>query len=380
MKVVLVHEWLTNVAGSEKVLLQMAEIFPEAKIVVGVADPILVDRILPRRSVTSLLSPKLPGILTKWVRYAPLLWLAWRFVRIDADIILISSHFGAHQVCHRASGRTVVYYHTPMRIAWKFELEKDRVSSVAGPLIRRLLPIIQYFDKSPASKATVRLANSSETQGRLRDFYGCDSLVLHPPVSIRTASPMEVKTRETDYYLCLGRLVDYKRIDHAILACNQMGRRLVVAGTGPAAAYLKGIAGPTVEFVGQIDEDVKHQLLRDARALLFPGLEDFGIVPVEAMSYGTPVIALGQGGVLDTVTQATGMLYDYSDVESLVSAIQTFELKSYDADRIKRHATTFSEEQFRQRLRDTLGLTQETARAQDAATPTATHTMPLGNL
>lgn len=352
MKVVLVHEWLTNVAGSEKVLLQMAEIFPDAEILVGVADPILVNQILPNRKVISLLKPTLPGILTKWARYAPLLWLAWRLVRIDADIVVVSSHFGAHQVCHRATGRTIVYYHTPMRMAWKFELEKDRVSGIAGRVIRLLLPVIQHFDRAPAKKATVRLANSSETQTRVREFYNCDSQVIHPPVNTQSTSIATLTVENGEYYLCLGRLVDYKRVDHAVIACNMTGRRLIVAGTGPAESYLRGIAGPTVEFVGQVDESSKTQLLSGARALLFPGLEDFGIVPVEAMSHGTPVIALGKGGVLDSVTSATGLLYNEGDAESLAAAIREFEFGSYDPISIMQHAATFNDIHFRQKLLD----------------------------
>ncbi len=357
MKIVLVHEWLTNLAGSEKVLLQMAQAFPRAEIIVGVADPALVEELLPQRSVKSLLSPALPGILTRWSRYAPLLWFAWRFHKIDADIILISSHFGTHQVCHRATGKTVVYYHTPMRMAWKFEMEKARVSILSRIFIRLLLPIIQHFDRLPAKKATRRLANSTETQNRIRNFYGCDSEILHPPVDTLQSADRQLDQAKSNYYLCFGRLVDYKRVDQAILACNELGRRLVIAGTGPAEKYLRELAGPTIEFVGKVDEKTKANLLSDAKALIFPGLEDFGIVPVEAMSLGTPVIAFGRGGVLDSLTPKSGVLYCEDDTASLAAAIREFESNFYNSAEITQHASRFNEARFRQKLLD---IVQET--------------------
>lgn len=352
MKIVLVHEWLTNLAGSEKVLLQMAETFPEADIVVGVANPDLTSRILPGRSVRSLLSPRLPGVLRRWQHYAPLLWLAWRFAKIDADVVIISSHFAGHQACHRATGKSVVYYHTPMRIAWKFDMEKRRVRSSTARLLRIALPAMQYLDRLPAPKATRRLANSSETRQRIRDFYGCDSEILHPPIELAIQTQDETTDESSPYYLCLGRLVDYKRIDHAILACNKLGRRLVVAGTGPVEGALRSISGPTIEFVGQVSETEKAVLLANAQGLLFPGLEDFGIVPVEAMTHGTPVIALGRGGVLDTVNSATGVLYASSGSDELATAILELERSSFNSEFIKSHAATFNEQSFRTRLKE----------------------------
>lgn len=347
MKVVLAHEWLTNVAGSEKVLLKMAEAFPEAEIVFGVADPELVATHLPGRTVRSLLSPKLPRILTKWQHYAPLLWLAWRFVKIEADVVVVSSHFATHQVCHRATGKSIVYYHTPMRIAWKFEMEQARVRKRTAQFLRTFLPIIQYVDRLPAPKATLRLSNSSETQRRVREFYGCESQIVHPPIDFAAPSVDDSVNSSDPYYLCFGRLVDYKRVDHAIAACNALGRRLVVAGTGPAEEYLRSIAGPTVEFVGAVSDREKASLLANARALLFPGLEDFGIVPVEAMTYGTPVIALGQGGVLDSVIPEAGLLYGSCDPIALTRAISSFELMHFDSELIKQHAANFGEATFR---------------------------------
>lgn len=352
MKIVLVHEWLTNLAGSEKVLLQMAETFPEADIVVGVADPEFTDRILPGRSVRSLLSPRLPGVLQRWQHYAPLLWLAWRFAKIDADVVVISSHFAGHQACHRTVGKSVVYYHTPMRIAWKFDMEKRRVRWGTAKLLRFVIPVMQYLDRLPASKATRRLANSSETQRRIREFYGCDSEILHPPIEPALLNQDMRMNAGSPYYLCFGRLVDYKRIDHAILACNKLGRRLVIAGTGPAEGALRSISGPTIEFVGQVGETEKATWLANAQGLLFPGLEDFGIVPVEAMTHGTPVVALGQGGVLDTVNSETGVLYEFSGPDELAEAIRDLEKSSFDSELIKAHAATFNEQTFRARLKE----------------------------
>lgn len=352
MKIVIVHEWLTNIAGSEKVLLQMAAAFPNAEIVVGVANPEVASRVLPGRAVRSLLNPKLPGILRRWQHYAPILWLAWRFSKINADTVIVSSHFAAHQALHRVAGKSVVYYHTPMRIAWKFDMERTRVRAHTAIILKILIPVMQYLDRLPSKKATKRFANSTETQRRIQDFYGCDAEILHPPIEVAAGDAASPAHAVAPYYLCFGRLVDYKRIDHAILACNKLGRRLVIAGAGPAEELLRSISGPTIEFVGQVDDKEKGLWLANARALLFPGLEDFGIVPVEAMTYGTPVVALGHGGVLDTVNEKTGILYKSRDPLGLVEAIEEFERSTFDSKTIKAHAATFNEENFRSRLKD----------------------------
>lgn len=333
-------------------MLEMAATFPDAEIVVGVANPEITRKVLPGRSVRSLLNPKLPGILIKWQHYAPILWLAWRLVKIEADVVVISSHFAGHQALHRAAGKSVVYYHTPMRIAWKFDMEKSRVNSYTALLLKLLIPVMQYVDSLPSTKATKRFANSGETQRRILNCYGCDAEILHPPIDVALQDTAQPEWANPPYYLCFGRLVDYKRVDHAILACNKLGRRLIVAGAGPAEEALRSISGPTIEFVGQVDDKEKALLLANARALLFPGLEDFGIVPVEAMTYGTPVVALGQGGAMDTVTAQTGVLYESRDASGLVEAIERFELSSFDSGKIKAHAATFNKDNFRSRLKD----------------------------
>ncbi|MCY0905456.1 glycosyltransferase [Arthrobacter sp. H14-L1] len=354
MKVVLAHEWLTNLAGSEKVLLRLAEIFPEAEIVTAVASPEFVGKHLPKHKVTCLLSPKLPGILTHWSRYAPVIWLAWRVKKIDADLIIVSSHFGAHQICHRTPGKTIVYYHTPLRMLWKFDIEKQRIARWAAVLLERCLPILKRLDRAPAAKATMRIANSTETQRRVEVFYACDSLVIHPPVDVRSQFPSTGWPGGDEYYLCLGRLVEYKRVDQAITACNKLGKRLIVAGSGPLEKHLRRLAGPTIEFFGQVDDDEKAELLRGAKALLFPGLEDFGIVPVEAMAQGTPVIGLGVGGLTDTVTPETGILYQEPNSESLELAILEFERSRFDPEVLMQSASRFSAEEFSRKLRSSV--------------------------
>lgn len=356
-KVVITHEWLTNIAGSEKVFKVMAEMYPHAELIVGIADPATARALLPGRRVKALLSHRLPYVRSHWHLYGPVLLLLWRFKRVDADLLLVSSHFAAHQVCRRARARKIVYYHSPMRIAWRWDLERGRLHASLRRAFGRLVrPALMSIDRSAASAATLPLANSHETASRIERFYHRKALVVYPPVSAPSEDEFDSRiVPEHPYYLVLGRLVPYKRVDLAIQACNSLKRALVIAGDGPEFQRLSTLGDSTVQMLGRVTEAQKNALLRGASALLFPGEEDFGIVPVEALANGTPVVAYKKGGALDTIHPGVGEFFDEPTPESLASAIISLERRRFVADELRSHAATFGQNAFQESLRAVVG-------------------------
>jgi glycosyltransferase involved in cell wall biosynthesis len=353
-RVVIAHEWLTNMAGSEAVVKQLCEVFPTATLIFGVADPALAEREFPGREYKSLLSPRLPGILQHWQRYAPVLIAAWRQQRVDCDLLIISSHFAAQQLAVKNEASLVVYYHSPMRFAWRMDLERGRFPRGLAPIVEKSLPILQRVDRRAGQVPGIKLANSKATAERVWAAYGVTARVVPPPVGREMITNALDKAPTRSHFLVFGRLVAYKRADIAVEACTRMNLPLIVAGAGPQERRLRNMAGPSVTFVGQVCDSAKWELLRGARALLFPGEEDFGIVPVEALAVGTPVIALGRGGVLDSVAHLdTGVLYSDDSVTGLENAITQFlGAGPFKVERLRAQAAQFSDVMFRTRFLD----------------------------
>lgn len=336
-RVVVAHEWVTNFAGSEAVVDRLLRLFPDATLVAGVVDPGLVASRWPGLRVTSLLSPRLPGVLTHWQRYAPLLLRAWSAVTIDCDILVCSSHFASHgAAAGTTAGVRLSYYHTPMRLAWRPDLEGGRLPAPARAASGPALSVLRAVDRRRAQHVTHPISNSGAIRVRLRDAYGRDSAVVNPPVDVHRFG--DLRRAPAGYYLVFGRLVSYKRVDIAIAACTRLGLPLVVAGSGPMADELRRLAGPTVRFVDPVDDATRLELFTGARALLFPGEEDFGIVPAEAIAAGVPVVAYGAGGVLDYMTDRTGTLVPEQTVEAFTEVLRTFHRSGGDATGADRDA------------------------------------------
>jgi glycosyltransferase involved in cell wall biosynthesis len=262
------------------------------------------------------------------------------------DLVISSNHACAKNVRTPPGALHVCYCHTPMRYAWDPAfLEGEAI----GPLARRLLPIgtawLRHVDRKRAAGPDLFVANSSFVAGRVMQAYGRSSRVIHPPVDIARLIGTERDPGEG--YLVFGRLVPYKRVDVAIEACARLGRKLIVAGTGRDLDRLRRMAPPSTEFVGHVPEDRLPALFGRARALLFPGVEDFGMVPVEAQATGAPVIAYGVGGVLDSVIDGrTGVLYDDGSVDGLCRAMLRFESLSLEERELRSNAARFGPDQF----------------------------------
>jgi glycosyltransferase involved in cell wall biosynthesis len=339
-RVVIAHEWITVPGGSEKVVQAMCRVFPSARIVAAVVDPETAAALFPGHEVQALWTDRLPAARSRWPYYAPAIVAAWTAHRVrDADLLVTSSHFATKGAGLRFRGPHLSYVYTPMRMAWRPDLERLRLPRALAPLGRLAVPALRRWDRRVARTPTELVADSTVVRERIRSAYGRDAAVVFPPVDLEPFRA--VVRRPGAAFLAFGRLVTYKRFDLAVAACTRLGLPLVVAGAGPEEPRLRAMAGPTVTFLGRVDDDEYRRLLGSARALLFPGEEDFGIVPVEAQAAGCPVIAFGRGGVLDSVDAAHGnALFDEQTVEALAAALARFPDRDDPAQEAARRAST----------------------------------------
>jgi glycosyltransferase involved in cell wall biosynthesis len=278
----------------------------------------------------------------------------------DADLVVSLSHCVAKAARANRGVPHVCYCFTPMRYAWHMKDAYFRVSGWGGRFkaaaIDRALAGLRNWDRRTANRVTHFVAISRTVQDRIRECYDRDSVVIYPPVDTDFYTPAPV--RRDDFYLVVSALAPYKRFDLAIAACARLGKRLVVIGSGQHAAKLQAAAGPTVEFLGWQPDEVIRDYLRRAKALLFPGEEDFGIVPLEAQACGCPVIAFGRGGVTETVrplgqaSSPTGVFFDEQTTEAVVDAIEWFEREAdrFDPWAARRQAVGFRRERFESEL------------------------------
>jgi glycosyltransferase involved in cell wall biosynthesis len=338
LDVVIAHDWITVPGGAEKVVQALCEMFPRARIVAAVVDPAVAQRLFPGHRVESLGVGRLPGARTHWPYYGPAMLAEWAVRRVGpADVLISSTHFGALGAGRRFAGPHLAYVHTPLRMAWRPDLEVMRLPPALAPVGRVLAPALRRVDRRASRHVDSFVANSHEVQRRILDAYGRASDVVFPPVDVEVFRA--VPHRPSDYLVAFGRLVAYKRVDLAVEACTRLGVRLVVAGDGPDRSRLEAMAGPTVEFVGRVSDPEYHELLSGARALLFPGEDDFGIVPVEAQAAGCPVIAFGRGGALDTVDPRLGnRLVNTADAGAFAGAIRSVLDQPDDHEAARRQA------------------------------------------
>jgi glycosyltransferase involved in cell wall biosynthesis len=352
VRTVLAHEWFLSASGSDKVAAEIARALDVTRIMTAVADPDVVAQLVPGRRVDTMWTDRLPGVREQWLRYAPAIMAAWsRSVVGDADLLVSNSHFAAKAAGARFEGRHISCCHTPIRYAWRPDLEGGRLTGAAGLVGSFVRPQLRRWDRWSATSVDLFVANSRSIAERISDCYDRPSVVVHPPCDVDRFAGVEHGT--DSHYLCFGRLVAYKRVDLAVSACTRLGLPLVVAGSGPELERLRSLAGPTVRFEGSVSDERYLELLAGARALLFPGEEDFGIVPVEAMAAGVPVIAFGRGGVLDTVVDGvTGVLFHEQSAASVADALERADRTAFERDKLRAHADGFRPEVFRARLRE----------------------------
>ena len=377
MQVALVHDWLTGMRGGERCLEVFCELFPDATIFTLVRVPGAVSpRIEGMRIEASVLS-RLPGISRKYRMFLPLFpFLVERFDLAGYDLILSSSHCVAKGVRVPRGALHACYIFTPMRYVW--DLYHDYFGPGRASLLRRTLMAmfrrrLQRWDVAVAARVHHFIAISRHVAERVQRHYGREATIIYPPVD---TSRFRISQGAGEFYMVVSAFAPYKRLDLAIKACNVLRRPLKIVGSGQDERKLRAVAGPTVEFLGPRSDEEVGALYSRCRALLFPGLEDFGITPLEAMASGRPVIAYGQGGARETVIPLqtstdtgtpvaedkhgsgmtsrapTGILFADQTVESLVTAMERFEANStcFEPEALRDHALTFDRAVFKERV------------------------------
>ncbi|MCW3033793.1 MAG: hypothetical protein QOK19_47 [Solirubrobacteraceae bacterium] len=355
-RVAVVHDWLTIPGGSEQVVLELLEMFPRAELFTSVYDPAPWPAQITARRVHASYLNRLPGATRHYPKLLPLMNGAFRSFDLSGfDLVLSSSHATAKNVRTGPGTLHVCYCHTPMRYAWEEGfLDGEEVGRATRMLLPPLLARLRRQDLAGAAGPDVFVANSAHVAERIQRYYGRPSEVVHPPVHVDHFLGLE--RHPGDYYLAFGRVVPYKRVDLAVAACSRLGRRLKVAGDGRAMAAVRSRASShSVEFLGKVADGERDALMRGARALLFPGEEDFGIVPVEAQAAGVPVIAYGVGGALETVRDGvTGALFAEQTELSLAEAIERFEKLPLDERAVRENARGFGRGRFRAEMADVI--------------------------
>jgi glycosyltransferase involved in cell wall biosynthesis len=354
-RVAITHEWLTIPGGSEKVVLELLELFPHAEIFTSVYDPEPWPEAITSRPVHPSWLNKLPGATRIYPKLLPLMNSAFESFDVSRfDLVVSSNHSCAKNVITPPGTLHLCYCHTPMRYAWdpRF-LHDEQLGVPARMMLRFLLPRLRRQDLAASTRPDAYAANSTHVAARIAKYYRRGATVIHPPVDVDRF--LGVERAPEDWYLVFGRVVPYKRVDLAVAACTRLGRRLKVVGTGRDLDRVRALAGEGVEFLGHVPDGELPALVGRARALLFPGEEDFGIVPVEVQAAGVPVIAYGVGGVQDSVAdRETGILFAEQTVESLCEAIEDFETieAGLDTERIRDNARGYSPQTFREQFAD----------------------------
>jgi len=348
-RVVLVHDWLTGMRGGEKVLESLCRLFPRADLCTLVHLPGSVSALIEDRRIRTSVIQRLPRSARRYREYLPLFPAAVEWFDLDdADLVISTSHCAAKSVVRTGRARHLCYCHSPMRYAWdQFDsyFGVNRIGRARNAAARVVLAALARWDRSTAHRVDRYVANSHYVAGRIARYYNRPATVLHPPVDTDFFTP-DGEPASSDF-LVVSALVPYKRLELAIDAAIRAGVSLNVVGSGPDEARLRARAGQNVRFLGSIGDDALRELYRRAQAVILPGEEDFGIVPVEAMACGRPVIALGRGGALETVVPGvTGLLAGEPTVEAFADAISELRAQSFDRATIRAHAETFDRRRF----------------------------------
>jgi glycosyltransferase involved in cell wall biosynthesis len=342
-RVVIVHDYLIQRGGAERVVDALLEIYPEASLATSIISDDYRLHHRGRRVVTSWLQ-RVPGGKAAFRALLPLYPGAFRGLRLpESDLVIVSSSGFAHHVAGRTTAPVLVYCHTPPRFLWRTDDyfgDKRRSRALAEPLLARM----RRLDLAAARLPAQYVANSATSAERIATIYGRHAPVVHPPVDV---GRFRHDRDRDDYYLVVSRLLGYKRIDLAVAAATRLGRRLLIVGAGPAGARLAALAGPTVEFLGEQEDEVVTDLMERCRGFLFPGEEDFGISPVEAMAAGAPIVAFKRAGATETVVDGvTGVLFPAQTVDAVCEALERLEAGEWPAARNRSRAEEFRPERF----------------------------------
>ena len=352
-KVAIVHDFLMQMGGAEKVVEVLHEMYPDAPIYTSAYDRDAMPAHYRDWDVHTTFLQRLP--MKRRTHRAALLLYPAAFESFDLsrfDLVISSSSWFAKGVITQPHTTHICYTHTPMRLAWmpNSYMKEERISMMMRTLMAPGLNYLRAWDVQASMRVDHYLANSRIVADRIQKFYRRDSSVIAPPVD---TNRFYISPETDDYYIMVTRLAPYKLLDLAVRALTQLDRPLKIVGTGRYMEQLKKMAGPKVEFLGRVSDAELPTLLARAKAYIMPGMEDFGIAPVEANAAGRPVIALGVGGALDSqIDGVTGVLFPEPTVESLIEAIKRADKIEFDPARIRAHAQSFDRETFKARMSD----------------------------
>ncbi len=395
MRIALIHDFLIRHGGAERVLQALCEIFPEAPIFTLLYDEKKMGKFFPKEKIKTSFLQKFPKFLRNHYKYLlPLLPLAPETMDLrDFDLVVSSSSSFAKGIVPRVNTLHICYCHNPMRFVWDYSHSylKDQKKSFFNPFMKTVLHFLRIWDRNAAQRVDYFIANSRATQKRIWKYYRRESTVIYPPVlgqferaqkvtfGERSSRPSEARLRSGDpacssafggnharkqcltspkatfprpgeeYFLIVSQLTPYKKIDMAVAAFNKLKLPLVIIGEGPERKKLEKMAKENIKFLGWQPDEIVWQYYQNCIAFIFPGEDDFGIAPVEAMGFGKPVLSLRRGGALETVVEAvTGEFFDEPDPAVLADGVRRLRenLKNYDSEKIKEHAQKFNKERF----------------------------------
>lgn len=353
MKVALIHDWLPFMGGAERVLTNFVEVYSDAPIYTTICNRSKLDSPLKEANIIVSNIQKKKREIHNHRKYFPLMPTAIEsFDLNEYDIVLSSSSSVAKGVITNPNTMHVCYCHSPMRYAWEFSYEyAGKMAGSKGlksKILNYFLTAMRLWDLATANRVDYFIANSENVARRIWKHYKRESVVIHPPVRCKL---FEISDSDEDYFLIVSRLQEYKRVDLAIEACNELNLPLVVIGDGPERERLEKMAKDNIKFLGRESDEVIKEHYSKCKAFLFPGEEDFGITPLEAMASGRPVIAYGKGGALETVIEGkTGIFFKEQTKESLKEAMLRFKDMKFDKQEIRNHAKKFDEEIFKKKI------------------------------
>ncbi len=354
MKVALVHDYLVQYGGAERVLEAFTEIFPQAPIYTMVYDKNLMRGAFSQRKIITSFLQKIPFVGSHHRLFPLLMPMAIeQFDLSEYDVVLSDSNSYAKGVITMPHTVSITYCHTPMRYAWddchKY-IREFKYSDFTKKLVPFAMNYIRVWDKISADRPDVYIANSCFVASRIKKYYGKNAFVINPPVNTRN---FHISRHIENYYLMVSRALPYKRFDIVVEAFNRLRNlRLKIIGKGPEIDRLRKQAGENIEFLGYLDDEETSQYYSKCKAFIFPAEEDFGIAPLEAMASGRPVIAFRGGGALETVIEnKTGIFFDQQTPEAVAEAVRNFDADKFDPSEIRKHALKFDREIFKKKIK-----------------------------
>lgn len=351
MKIALVHDWLPFMGGAERVVTNFLEIFEDSPIYTSVYNRDKLEGLLKDANIKGSFLQNIKSAVKDHRKFLPLMPSAFESFDLNSyDVVLSSSSSCAKGVITSPSTCHICYCHSPMRYGWEFYYEYiQNVGKLKKLFIRYVMNYMRIWDNVSSDRVDYFIANSKNVAKRIWKHYKRESVVIHPPVRSKFFKICEEKE---DYFLIVSRLQEYKKVDLAVEVCSRLNVPLVVIGDGPMKQeILKKVNSDKIKILGRQSDEVVKEYYRKAKAFLFPGEEDFGITPLEAQVSGTPVIAFGKGGALETVVEnKTGVFFREQSVDSMIDGIERFNKIEFDKFEIRNHAETFDEEIFKEKI------------------------------